>query len=71
MPSRLLVTVTCKSSVADRLASLARSYGSPFALVGLDPVGATAVVVAATAIGWLGAWLVTGHFLRQTRPTAT
>jgi cell division transport system permease protein len=53
------------------LASLARSYGSPFALVGLDPVGATAVVVAATAIGWLGAWLVTGHFLRQTRPTAT
>ncbi len=53
------------------LAALARSYGSPFALAGLDPVGASAVVAAATVIGWLGAWLVTGHFLRQTRPTAT
>ena len=53
------------------LAALARSYGSTFALAGLDVVGAIAVVVAATAIGWLGAWLVTGHFLRQTRPTET
>ncbi|NCT70601.1 MAG: ABC transporter permease [Xanthomonadaceae bacterium] len=53
------------------LAALARSYGSPFVLVGLDPAGATVVVAAATVIGWLGAWLVTGHFLRQTRPTAT
>ena len=38
---------------------------------GLDPLGAAAVVLAATAVGWLGAWLVTGHFLRQTRPTDT
>ena len=53
------------------LAALARSYGSPFSLVGLDPLGATAVVAAATVIGWVGAWLVTGHFLRQTRPTET
>ena len=22
-------------------------------------------------LGWLGAWAVTGHFLRQTRPTET
>jgi cell division transport system permease protein len=22
-------------------------------------------------IGWLGAWWVTGHYLRQTRPTDT
>jgi len=53
------------------LAALVRSYGSPFSLVGLDPLGATAVVAAATVIGWVGAWLVTGHFLRQTRPTET
>jgi len=53
------------------LAALARSYGSPFSLVGLDQLGATAVVAAATVIGWVGAWLVTGHFLRQTRPTET
>ena len=53
------------------LAALARSYGSPFALSGLDSLGAALVVLAATIVGWLGAWLVTGHFLRQTRPTAT
>ncbi|KRA42724.1 permease-like cell division protein FtsX [Pseudoxanthomonas sp. Root630] len=58
-------------ALRDPLATLARSYGSAFALVGLDAVGAVAVVAAATAIGWLGAWLVTGHFLRQTRPTET
>jgi len=58
-------------ALREPLAALARSYGSPFALAGLDAAGATAVVAAATAIGWLGAWLVTGHFLRQTRPTET
>ena len=58
-------------ALRDPLAALARSYGSPFALSGLDPLGAALVVLAATVVGWLGAWLVTGHFLRQTRPTAT
>ncbi len=27
--------------------------------------------VGTLLLGWLGAWLVTGHFLRQTRPTDT
>ena len=58
-------------ALRDPLAALARSSGSPFALSGLDPLGAALVVLAATIVGWLGAWLVTGHFLRQTRPTAT
>ena len=58
-------------ALRDPLAALARSYGSPFALSGLDPLGAALVVLAATIVGWLGAWLVTGHFLRQTRPPAT
>ena len=58
-------------ALRDPLAALALSYGSPFALSGLDPLGAALVVLAATIVGWLGAWLVTGHFLRQTRPTAT
>ncbi len=53
------------------LADLARSYGSQFALAGLAPLSAAAVMAAAALIGWLGAWLVTGHFLRQTRPTET
>ena len=29
------------------------------------------VLLGTTILGWLGAWLVTGHFLRQTRPTDT
>ena len=53
------------------LRALALSYGGAFALSGLDTPRALAVLFAATAIGWLGAWLVTGHFLRQTRPTET
>lgn len=53
------------------LQTLAASYGSEFALGGLDVLRGAAFLVAATAIGWLGAWLVTGHFLRQTRPTET
>ena len=53
------------------LSQLAQSYGSHFALAGLDPLRAIAVLLGATIIGWVGAWLVTGHFLRQTRPTET
>lgn len=53
------------------LQALAQSYGSTFALAGLDAAQAVLFVLAATVVGWLGAWLVTGHFLRQTRPTET
>jgi cell division transport system permease protein len=53
------------------LATLAGSYGSRFALQGLDPLQAAAVVAGAGLVGWLGAGLVTGHYLRQTRPTET
>lgn len=51
------------------LAELAASYGSRFTLVGVDPVQAAWVLGGATALGWLGAGIVTGHTLRQTRPT--
>ena len=53
------------------LQALADSYGSGFVLGGLEPLRAAGFLLAATVIGWLGAWLVTGHFLRQTRPTET
>jgi len=53
------------------LATLADSYGSRFALHGLDFLHAGMVLVGTVLLGWLGAWLVTGHFLRQTRPTET
>jgi cell division transport system permease protein len=51
------------------LAELAASYGSRFVLLGVDPQQAAWVLGGATALGWLGAGLVTGHTLRQTRPT--
>lgn len=53
------------------LAELAASYGAGFALRGFGPLGLTTVLGGAAALGWLGAGLVTGHFLRQTRPTDT
>ncbi|GGJ97170.1 permease-like cell division protein FtsX [Luteimonas terricola] len=53
------------------LAELAASYGSSFALNGFAPRQALAVIAGATVLGWLGAGAVTGHFLRQTRPTET
>lgn len=53
------------------LAELATSYGSRFALNGVDPQQAGIVLLGATVLGWFGAGIVTGHFLRQTRPTDT
>jgi len=53
------------------LADLATRYGSAFALRGLDPVQALLVLAIAGVLGWLGAGVVTGHYLRQTRPTET
>jgi cell division transport system permease protein len=50
------------------LATLADSYGSTFALHGLDLLHSGMVLLGTLLLGWLGAWLVTGHFLRQTRP---
>jgi cell division transport system permease protein len=51
------------------LADLAATYGSRFQLSGFAPQVLVGVVVGAALLGWLGAGLVTGHFLRQTRPT--
>ncbi|MFL6593518.1 MAG: permease-like cell division protein FtsX [Luteimonas sp.] len=51
------------------LAELAASYGSRFELAGFDPWTAGAVVLGAGVLGWLGAGVVAGHYLRETRPT--
>jgi cell division transport system permease protein len=51
------------------LAELAAQYGSSFTLHGLEPLPASGVLVGAGLLGWIGAGLVTGHYLRQTRPT--
>ncbi|MCS4230529.1 cell division protein FtsX [Stenotrophomonas maltophilia] len=59
------------AALAGPLAQLSQSYASPFALKGLDLLHSSVVLLAIVLVGWLGAWLVTGHFLRQTRPTET
>jgi len=56
-------------ALREPLAALAQSYGSQFALHGFDLTSAVAIVVGAGLLGWIGAGLVTGHYLRQTRPT--
>lgn len=58
-------------ALAGPLSSLSSSYGSAFVLKGLDLLHSSVVLLAIVFVGWLGAWLVTGHFLRQTRPTDT
>lgn len=55
-------------ALREPLADLAARYGSNFALQGLPPLPALTVLAAAGMLGWLGAGLVTGHYLRQTRP---
>lgn len=67
----LALLVGASQALREPLQALAQSYGSGFALGGLEPLRAALFLLVATIIGWLGAWLVTGHFLRQTRPTQT
>lgn len=52
-----------------RLAALVASYGSQFALAGPGWIATAALLAGAATMGWLGAWLATGHHLRRTRPT--
>lgn len=51
------------------LVALNASYGSHFVLPGPSPAQVALVLVGTAVLGWLGAWLVAGHFLRQSRPT--
>lgn len=54
-------------ALREPVAELSRSYGSAFRLHGFDPMRAAVAVLGAGVIGWLGAGLVAGHYLRQTR----
>ncbi|KFN42792.1 permease-like cell division protein FtsX [Arenimonas metalli] len=51
-----------------RLSALVASYGSQFDLSGPGWRGSLALLAASALMGWLGAWLATGHHLRRTRP---
>lgn len=67
----LALVGACGLALRAPLAALSHSYGSPFMLHGLDALHSGFVMLGTLILGWLGAWLVTGHFLRQTRPTET
>lgn len=56
-------------ALREPIARLAQTYGSAFRLQGFDPIRAAVAVLGAGLLGWLGAGLVTGHYLRQTRST--
>ena len=51
------------------LASLVGSYGGRFQFTGPAWKWLVVIVFTTTMLGWLGAWLASGHHLRQTRPT--
>ena len=65
----LALLTAADHALREPLAALAQSYGSRFALRGFDLVDAVAIVIGAGLLGWIGAGVVTGHYLRQTRPT--
>jgi len=53
----------------ERLRPLLASYDSRFALHGPDLMMVLALLASSAILGWMGAWLASGHHLRQTRPT--
>ena len=67
----LAILTATDAGLGEAVATLAHSYGSAFQLRGFDWRQGAAVVLGAALLGWLGAGLVTGHYLRQTRPTET
>lgn len=67
----LALLAVAARGLAPPIAELATSYGGAFALQGFGPVPAMLVLAASGLLGWIGAGVVTGHFLRLTRPTDT
>jgi cell division transport system permease protein len=53
----------------ERLRPLLASYDSRFSLQGPDLTMVLALLAGSAVLGWMGAWLASGHHLRQTRPT--
>lgn len=66
----IAIALVVRQALQAPVAALVESYGSRFALKGLDPMFALAVFGIAMALGWLGAWLAAGHHLRQAVPQA-
>ncbi len=63
------LTLAAGWALDERLRPLLTSYDSRFELQGPDLMMVLALLASSAILGWLGAWLATGHHLRQTRPT--
>ncbi len=63
----LALLTAAEFALRQPLRALADSYGSRFAFAGVEPQHALLVLAVAGALGWLGAGVVTGHFLRQAK----
>jgi len=64
----LLLLVSGLEWMASPVASLAALYGSDFTLQGLGVSGGLLLVLLASLIGWLGAWLAVGRHLGEIEP---
>jgi len=53
------------------MAELVATYAGGFALVGPGPVEAGAILATAASLGWLGARVAAGHYLRTSPPAAS
>ncbi len=63
-----LLLVAAGLLLQGRLSALVASYGTQFALSGPGWQASLALLAGSSLMGWLGAWLATGHHLRRTRP---
>jgi cell division transport system permease protein len=65
----LALSLFAGMALDERLRPLLASYDSRFALQGPDVMMVLALLAGSAILGWAGAWLASGHHLRQTRPT--
>jgi cell division transport system permease protein len=65
----LALVIVAGLAFEERLQPLLASYDSLFKLQGPTWEVVAGVLIVSTVLGWLGAWLASGHHLRQTRPT--
>jgi cell division transport system permease protein len=64
----LVLLALAEMALQPALARLITSYGGDFRLEGPGPAGIGALLAGPLLLGWLGAWLATGHHLRSNRP---
>jgi cell division transport system permease protein len=65
----LLIVALALALLNSEVRVLAESYGSAFRFAFVSPAEATAIVLAAGALGWLGAQLSVGRHLREIEPS--